>query len=199
MGGSDIIVDDLKRISFLVANHPIQDTPRDSRKYGLLAEFYSESGQVIHSIDSVTSGELSGVKHILNCRDMTKKSSYDEMLILNLPSIPSEVHSIILYTYSARTVPGDFSYANYALMDYSTSQKLDSRRIKSDEFQADDNGNLLPLYLSYRIYIGIFGLTDLYKTSTAFKYLCFMNINIIIRLIKLLTIAPFAIQIQVEN
>lgn len=149
---TSFIVDDLKRISFLVANHPIQDTPRDSRKYGLLAEFYSESGQVLHSIDSVTSGDLSGVKHMLNCRDMTKKSSYDEMLILNLPSIPSEVHSIVLYTYSARAVPGDFSYANYALMDYSTSQKLDSRRIKADEFQSDDNGNLLPLYLSYRIY-----------------------------------------------
>jgi hypothetical protein len=144
-------VDDLKRISFLVASHPIQDTPRDLRKFGICAEFYSEDGKVLYCIDSVNGGEVSGGKFISNCRDMTKKSSYDEMLILTLPSIPSEVNSIIFYTYSARTISGDFPYANYALMDYTTSQKLDSKRIKSDDFQADDNGNILPFYLAYRL------------------------------------------------
>ena len=36
-------------------------------------------------------------------------------------------------------------------MDYTTSQKLDMRGIKSEEFQTDENGSIMPLYLAYRI------------------------------------------------
>lgn len=145
------LVDDIKRFAFAVANHPIQDTPRDSRKYGICAEFYREDGELMYAVDSVSGESAPGCKFLSNCRDMTKKSSYDEMIVLTLSSVPAEVYSIVFYTYSARNVQTEFGYANYALMDFTTSQKFDSKRIKQDEFSADDNGSILPLYFSYRI------------------------------------------------
>ena len=151
MNHTCFIVDDIKRFGFAIANHPIQDTPRDSRKYGICAEFYGENGDLLYCVDSVAGGEAPGCKHFSNCRDMTKKTSYDEMIILTLTSLSAEVNSVVLYTYSARNVPAEFIYANYALMDFTTSQKFDSKRIKLDDFSPDENNNTLPLYFAYRI------------------------------------------------
>lgn len=146
------IIDDIKRIGFCIANHPTQDTPKDLRKYGFLVEFYSETGELLFMSDSSDSEKFPGVRVNPNSRDLTKKTSTDEEFIVTLPSLPQEVHNIFLYTYSVRPTPTEFKYAKYHLVDFATSQKLDSRNIKPDEFPSDENGNVLPLYLAYRIY-----------------------------------------------
>ncbi|OMJ88367.1 hypothetical protein SteCoe_9683 [Stentor coeruleus] len=146
------LVDNIKRIGFAVANHPIQDTPKDHRKYGFLAEFYSESGDLLFTADSSCVDNYRGVKINPNSRDLTKKTSTDEILILTLNSLLPEVHNIFLYTYAVRPTPNEFKYAKYLLTDFETSQKIDSRNIKTEEFSTDDNGNIMPLYLAYRIY-----------------------------------------------
>ena len=146
------LVDDIKRFGFAVANHPILDTPKDLRKYGVLAECYSESGALLFSLDNSSTETYPGLKINSTCRDLTKKTSEDEVLIITLSSISEDVHHIFLYTYSIRPTPTDYKYARYQLADFSTSQKLDMKSIKADEFQADENGNVLPLYLAYRIY-----------------------------------------------
>lgn len=145
-------IDEIKRLSFVIANHPILDTPKDLRKYGFFAEFYAETGELLYSVDSSTAEVHSGVKINANCRDLTKKTSDDEMIILNMSALSKDVHNIFLYSYTARPSPTEFKYARYQLLDFTTYQKLDHRTIKADDFQPDENGLSAPLYLAYRIF-----------------------------------------------
>jgi radial spoke head protein 3 len=146
------MVNDLKHIAFNVANHPIVDTPKDLRKYGIHAELYSETGELVHSIDNSSGSDCPGVKLNTSCRDLNKKTSDDESLIITLPLIPESIHNIFLYTQSIRVTPAEFKYARYHLLDYKTNQNLDIKKIKPEEFAQDDNGNTMPLYLAYRIF-----------------------------------------------
>ena len=67
------VVDVIKRLAFCVANHPILDTPKDLRKYGVRAELYNESGELLHSVDSSSSASCAGIKINPACRELTKR------------------------------------------------------------------------------------------------------------------------------
>jgi radial spoke head protein 3 len=131
------LVDDIRRFGFALAHHPSQDTPKDMRKYGILAEFYSETGELIGTVDSASSERMAGARINTACRDMTKKASNDEVLVLAPQSLSKEVHHVFLYLQSVRPLNTEFKYAKYQLVDFETSQKIDGKAIKPDEFTAD--------------------------------------------------------------
>lgn len=146
-----IQVNNFKRIGFALANHPFIDTPRDSRKFGILAEIYSENGRLLERIDINTSSSFPGIKVHGSCRDVSLKTSDDEKLIIKLEALPQEAYQIFLYARTVRNVQTDFKHAKYHIFDFETSQEIDTKAINPDEFETTEEQGPSPLYVAYRI------------------------------------------------
>ena len=139
-----MILENFNKVSFGVANHPTQDTPRDKRMYAITVEFYSASGDLLGTAGE--KGEFAGTKFQSNSRDLTLPTSEDETITLNLSKLPPEVLHIVFYVRTK--TPGNFPYARYLLKDYESSQTIDTKSIRTEEFPEE---NEAPLYLAYRI------------------------------------------------
>ena len=142
-----LLVNSFNKMSFAVANDPYNDTPKDRRKYGFYVEVYTEDGKVIETIDVSTTPQTTGFSVDAAPRDRRLKYSDDEKVIINLAKLPSEVHHILFYTKTVRSVTEEFKFAWFRLADYRTSQEVDWKRVSKEEFE-----DTPPLYLCYRLH-----------------------------------------------
>jgi hypothetical protein len=142
-----VIADNFTQLSFAVASNPFEDTTRDQRQFSVVAELYTETGELVEVVSPAGQPKVSGVKVDPNCRNKKLKMSDDELIVLDLKRLPLDVAHVMLFVRTVKT-GHELKYARYRLADYPTSQDVDVSHISKSAFNEDRPC----LYLAYRLY-----------------------------------------------
>lgn len=144
-----IKIDDLKKLSVSSANNIYIDTPKSERKFMVVAELLSESGERLHTISGHDSIAAPGVKLNSNCRDIRQNKSMDERIVIDLSKVQDEVAHIIIYVITAnKDIEARMPYNSFQLCDHKTGQVISAGVMNEEDYGEEQ----VPRVLAYRIY-----------------------------------------------
>lgn len=143
-------VDDFEKFVLSFANNVYIDTPKDKRKYMLHADFMSETGEQLYTLNSNEKSSIAGVKHDVNARDIRSQRSIDEKLVVSLKKIPEEVHHIVFYIIQGnKEATQPQKYNKYTISDGKTAQIIDQGSVPEKSYE-DESSQMIMAYRLYR-------------------------------------------------